>query len=500
MIRMAAVAWGWLEANPRRALALCVAVMLLLRAPFLFRPVEADEGGFLMVADQWHGGGSSLYGDQWVDRPPLLLLIFKLAALLSGSSLVVHLFAAAVNAQLVASAWWVGRIINGNRGAVAGAVVAAVAGANISIGGLALTGELIAGSFVMTSCALILQAKYRTEKQRTALLLALAAGVVAAMAFLVKQNFIDAGLFAYALLALKPRETWRLMVSFGVGVAIPLCVGAAWALGEGGPGLLRLWNAMFRFRRRAFDIVTDASSKAPLIRLDWLVLLFVVSGMLFLSWQLVVACRRVEHHRSLRIAVFVMWVYGVAGILLGASWWRHYLIALIPALAMGTALATKREARRLRTHYAATLAAVASVVATVVGIAMLAIGWVPNDDEQQVAAYLRDASDPGDGVFVAYGAPDVIWKARLDAPYRYSWSLPMRGRDPHLHLLVQTLRGPDAPTWLVEIGEFNWWGIDTADFQAVRAERYHRVATVCNHDVYLLDGVERPAPPVPRCD
>jgi len=32
-----------------------------------------------MVARQWQGGGSSLYGDQWVDRPPLLLLIFKAA-------------------------------------------------------------------------------------------------------------------------------------------------------------------------------------------------------------------------------------------------------------------------------------------------------------------------------------------------------------------------------------------------------------------------------------
>jgi hypothetical protein len=496
MRRAAVRAWRWLEADPQRALLLTIAAMFVIRAPFLWRPLEADEGGFLMVADQWDGGGTSLYGDQWVDRPPLLLLIFKVAATWGGSALVVHLFAAAFNALLICAAWWVGRIINDARGAVAAAVVAAVCGANLSIGGLALTGELMAGSLVMASCALILQARYRTEQTVPALALAVAAGVVATMAFLVKQNFIDAGLFAFALLVINVRQTWRLMLAFGAGIAIPLMFTGVWA-NTHGPGVVPLWNALFRFRRRAFDIVTDAGSKAPLIRFEWLIVLFVVSGMLFLSWQLVVACRRIEHQRSLRLAVFVMWVYGVVGILVGASWWRHYLIALIPALAMGTALATRREARRLRTHYAATLAAGATVVATMVGITMMAAGWVPKDDEQQVAAYLREASDPGDGIFIAYGAPDLIWKAGLHAPYRYSWSLPMRARDPHLKGLVATLRGPEAPTWLVEVGDFNWWRIDNPRFEAVRADRYHRVATVCGHDIYLLDGVVRANPPVP---
>ena len=278
-----------------------------------------------------------------------------------------------------------------------------------------------------------------------------------------------------------------------------MAVTAIWAESDSGPGPGNLWDALFRFRSHAFDIVAHSGSKAPLIRFELLILIFVVSGMLFLSWQLVVACRRVEHMRSVRLAVLVMWLYGVAGILVGASWWRHYLIALIPALAIGTALATRREARRLHTHYAATLAVAAAAAATLVGLVWQLAGHVPHYDDQQVAAYLREASSANDGVFLAYGAPDVIWKAGLHAPYRYSWSLPMRARDPHLKHLVATLRGPDAPTWLVEMGDFDWWGIDNADFEAVRADRYHRVATVCGHDVYLLDGVVRTNPPVPTC-
>jgi hypothetical protein len=300
------------------------------------------------------------------------------------------------------------------------------------------------------------------------------------------------------LLAFRPSRTWRMLVAFMTGIAIPLIVTAVWARSDDGPGLLRLWRALFRFRQRAFDVVSQSDSVAPYLRLRTLAVLFVTSGLIFLSWQLVVACLRVAGDRNLRMAVFVMWAYGVVGILIGASWWRHYLLALIPALVIGTALATRREARRLRTHYAATITAASTVVATVLAIVALLSGTAPKGTEQ-VAAYLRDASVPDDGVFVAYGAPNVIWWSGLDAPYVYSWSLPMRGRDPHLNQLVRTLESPDAPQWIVEVGDFDWWGIDTRAFRNVRGTDYHVVATVCGHDIYLRNGVTRDRPPIPTC-
>src|SRR4051794_4906153 len=55
-----------------------------LRLPFLTRPPTPDEAGFLVVASQWHVGGTSLYGNYWVDRPPLLIAIFQLAHLGGG--------------------------------------------------------------------------------------------------------------------------------------------------------------------------------------------------------------------------------------------------------------------------------------------------------------------------------------------------------------------------------------------------------------------------------
>ena len=60
------------------AVLLLAALSVLARVPSMFRPLSPDEGGFLMVAAQW-ATGTSLYGDYWVDRPPLLIMLFQLA-------------------------------------------------------------------------------------------------------------------------------------------------------------------------------------------------------------------------------------------------------------------------------------------------------------------------------------------------------------------------------------------------------------------------------------
>ena len=53
------------------------------------------------------------------------------------------------------------------------------------------------------------------------------------------------------------------------------------------------------------------------------------------------------------------------------------------------------------------------------------------------------------------------------------------------------LAGPEAPEWLVEMGSFTWWGIDTETFNQVVSTRYRRVAEVCGHRVYLRSDVVR---------
>jgi hypothetical protein len=486
--------WGWLEDNPQRALLCFFGLVLVLRLPFLAMPLESDEGGFLMVAAQWHGPGNALYTDQWVDRPPLLLLVFKLAVFLGAHAYVLRLMAVGFALITVTAAWFAGRTINGSRGAVAGGLAAAAVGSMFAIDGFALTGECIASAFVLTSCALILSAKYDKVSQRAGFALALGAGIAAALAFLTKQNFIDAGIFAAALLLAKPHKTWRLMVAYAAGLALPLLATAGWVVSPDGPGLYRMWVALFRFRQRSLNVMEEASLSAPLERLKWLGVLFIVTGLFLLVWQLLVAVRRVKGRRSLRIGLVFMLAYVAISIAAGASWWTHYLLQLTAVLSMGAALATRRKSTRVRTHYGVMIVTATSVISMVVGTVVLVQGNSKGQGGQDVAEFLREASLPGDSVVLAYGAPNIIQESGLTTPYRYSWSLPLRTRDPKLKTLVEVLSGPDAPTWLVEIGDFDWWGLDNTAFQQVRADDYHVAATVCGHAVYLHDGLTRTLP------
>jgi hypothetical protein len=63
----------------RRAVPLIAAASVMMRLPGLGHALRPDEAGFLAVAQQWHAGGTSLYGSYWVDRPPLLISIFGVA-------------------------------------------------------------------------------------------------------------------------------------------------------------------------------------------------------------------------------------------------------------------------------------------------------------------------------------------------------------------------------------------------------------------------------------
>ena len=60
-------------------------VAVLARLPFLARPARSrTRRGTSSSGQQWHSGGSSLYGSYWVDRPPLLITVFRLASELGG--------------------------------------------------------------------------------------------------------------------------------------------------------------------------------------------------------------------------------------------------------------------------------------------------------------------------------------------------------------------------------------------------------------------------------
>lgn len=478
-------------------LTTCLVLGLGLRLPFLARPLGSDEAGLLLVARHWAPGAHQLYGDYWVDRPPLLLASFWLAdALPDGVG--VRLMGCLASVILVLSAATAGHLVGGRGGAWAAGLVAAATGSSYVIVGHQANGMVQAAALTMASCTLALLALRETGRASRRHALCVAAGAVGAAAVMVKQNFLGALVFGAVVLVASAKTgrmpTARAAAALAAGLAGALGALAAvglWAVLVGvDPD--QLWYAVVQFRIDAAATIAEASMNAPLGRLTSSGRALLGSGLVLFVVLLAAGRGEVTRNRAdvaPYAGIVALTAVAVLGIVLGGSWWRHYLVQLVPPAALVAALLAPRASRWgtvTRCTVAATVAS--AVVGAGVGIVLEASATA----QVAVGRYVGAAAQPDDTAFVTWGHAEVLHHGGLTSPYPYLWSLPARVLDPDLELLVELLRGPEAPTWLIELDSFDAWGIDDHGRLAdAVADRYRIVETACGAEIHLLRGQQR---------
>lgn len=477
----------------------------LLHALFIGVDMAPDEGGYLRVAQQWNVDGPKLYGHMWVDRPPGLLVLFHAAGVMGRYG--VSLFAAGSAIVLVLSAGWAGWAAYGAAAARWSAIVAAALVSSELLGAHELDGELLAAPFVMLSVAALLHARREWVGSRRRVVLAVLSGGAAAYALLIKQNFIDAIVFAAVLIVAglaRGREgRGRLacvMLAFGLGVAGVGGAVTGWAVEH--HRLADLWYAMYGFRMDALGVLDSGPLSAPGLRLFELVGLALLSGVAYLAVAMVAwLLRDLRRGDPLSVAIAVTLAIETIGVALGASYWPHYLIQVIPMIALGCGLVVARgragTARRMLR-----LCLVAASTTLIATPALAVVEHVNGSDAARVGEWVHASSRRGDTIVVTYSHPNVLQASGLTTPYPYAWSLPARTLDPRLSRLTRTVSGPRAPTWIVEWDEFDNWELDSSgSFAAAVMGRYRTVAHVCGHPVWLKRGVDRRvASPPEGCD
>ena len=488
--------------HPAVVVAVAATVAALVRIPRVGDLAYSDEGGNLLVVRNWHSGGAALYGDFWVDRPPLLMLFWRLAAELGGVE-AGRWFGCVLVVALVAGAGWAGWVHGGAAPARWSAVAVAALVASPLLGTRAVNAELVASPLLIGSCALTLLCVRRAAAGRPHLAPAALSGVVGAAAVLVKQNFVDALVFAAVLLVATAVRHPRLRLAVArmgacltAGALVPGLAVAAWAV-LWGPGLHELWYTLYGFRADALRVVATQSLTAPAERLQVLGGFGLLSGVVALTCVYGLLRGPALRREPMAAAVTAMLAVGLAGIALGGSYWAHYLIGLVPALGLAVAdlVATSSTARR----WATGTVVVAVVSALVSTVAAEASSLAPTRaTETSVTHWLAAAATAGDTAVITYGHPHVIEAAGLAPAYPYLWSLPARTLDPGLTTLTDRVSGPDRPTWVVEWDSFDSWGLDSRGRLAAAVERgYVRVASVCGVDMFLRAGVRRDLPEVP---
>ena len=497
-------------------LALAAVATAAAWAPFLHRPLGSDEGGFLLLARQL-GDGSSLYGDYWVDRPPLLLWLFWLAGLgpvtTTGGGLVapgVKVVGAIAAVLSVVLAGRLARVVPtagsgaawGRRGSV---LLVASLLASPFFGMPMVDGELLALPFVLTGLGAVIVVLREPESSRAAASAAFA-GACGAAAALVKQNIVDVFVFAVVAALVAGHGRLRLrghIVPFLAG-AVGTVMTAVGVAAAHGTSPAALWDAVVVFRARAYPVIGSAEPDGPSDRLTLLGEALLRSGaaaVLVIAVVFLLADAARAHRgpqadgpdrrlsaRDLRWPVLALVAWELFGVFAGGSYWYHYLTGLLPGLALLACLTpTRWWGRRL----------VAACLAY--AVVFNAAAWVHETTSTQrslvsdarVMAYLRDHATAADGVVVAFGHAAIVAGSGLHSPYPQLWSLPVRVNDPRLRQLQQSLAGPDAPRWVVVSGDsLASWGLDATAAQAYLERHYVEQAVLGGWHVWRRVGAD----------
>ena len=331
------------------------------------------------------------------------------------------------------------------------------------------------------------------------------AGALGMAAVLVKQNFADVLIVGAVLLVAEMamrrcewREVARRGPALGLGAMAMLVVVLSVAV-LAGTTPSGLWDAVVLFRLQATQVIAASASPSTSWRLGRLLLVLVVTGTaLVVALVLVRAARKPRSPWAMAAGVLAAWE--LFGAFAGGSYWLHYLVGLVPSLAVGAGLLASRPGRAPSLLRAAAVLAVASTAVT--SLWGVVLGPPDNGEEKAVAMgrWLGATAEPDDSAAVLFGEPNILRVAGLDSPHPQLWSLPVRVRDPDLEELTTVLEGRDAPTWLVITGRgIATWGVDSQGADAVAREHYRLVGRFCGFTVALRIGLERDAAPLPKC-
>jgi hypothetical protein len=439
----------------------------LVWLPFAGRSLSPDEGGLLMLGGQW-SAGSSLYGDYFVDRPPLLIAVFSLADQLGGTPWSLRLIGVLAVVATVLLAGTVGRAASVSP--VLPALTAAVLVSTPLFGSTVVNGELLGLPLLVGGCAAVLMAARSDRWLRWALL----AGVLAASGAMVKQSLLD--VFVLAAVLLTMRRRWRALGIVGVGALATFAV-VVWAASLRGTSPGELWDAVVVFRRQAAAVIADSATDSTTSRLNGMLLALLASGAPLL---LGVLLRRARGSALLWPALAVL-SWELVVVLAGGSYWLHYLMGLVPGLVLLTAAAPGVD-RLLRAAY------VVCAVSTAAALAWVLVQPIDRPEEPAIA-WLDEHARPGDTAVVAFGGANILHDTDLTSPYPDLWSLPVRVHDPDLTALGSLLASPDRPTWLVVAGtSLGTWGVDASGADVLLHEHYEPATTAGSWTIYRSDA------------
>ena len=402
--------------RPDRFVVVAVLVSTILRVPGLLATPSSDEAGFLLVARSWSPAPDSLYGQYWVDRPPVLIAAYRWTDALAGG-IGPRLLAVVLTAVLVAVVHQLALRVAGLGPARMATVVTVVLLADPELSAWTAKGEVLGTPLVALSWLLLVRALDSGSSR-----LAVLAGVCAMTACGFKQSLVGGLVFATVLLVgslfsdrVPMRRVLRVGGRFALGAVLPVLVCLAWIAAAGRRS--GRWYQVVGFRADASAVLAASDSRAPVERAHELALLFVTCGMAPLVILGVASVRRWwSRWTALSCALAVTTAVDLVGVVVSGSFSARLPGAAPPPMwRCSRRWPPRRDLRATLTRFVATLAAVASLAAYV-GFARDRLVSPTPSGPWQVGQAISEVAGRDDTVVSLYGSAE--WPRPQDCPRR----------------------------------------------------------------------------------
>lgn len=432
-----------------------VMVPVLVRLPFLWLPLSPDEAGYALGA-QWWARGDVLYSaDLWFDRPQGIFVAYRTGMALLGEGGSAVRTWGALWAAGGALAVWAGTLeLTGSRptALLAGALVGA-SSASFFIEGFTANAE----SFMVPTVSLGALLLWRRDFVWV--------GLLTGIAILLKPSGFALGVMGAAWL-ICTRCPVRAWVELTAAAAAPLLVATlhGWAT----VGLATYLEAAVWFRithpipdqllQAGFGLRLSAPLLLPLSAMA-------APGIILLPTR----------ERLFSVVWIISALLGVAS---GGNWFPHYFQQLVPPLGIPAAVALWRAIDRGRPALrvlAVTLGALLISEPVLLQQTLRSDGATVDRatpaTSSQVAAHIRERSDPDARIYVAFSDPLVNFLAQRRSAVPWLYPHPLDEVDGAFEALLAAIRN-GVPEFVAVMEVSPTHHTSDSDFHAALQERY----------------------------
>jgi 4-amino-4-deoxy-L-arabinose transferase-like glycosyltransferase len=457
------------------ALVLGVAV----RVFFFQTPMIHDEGGYALAARGWFEGTGQIYDDLWISRPQGIFVIYGITMKTIGYGVAAFRAMAWIFATLTVLAVW----LFGRRWTTPGTALTAVFVTTLLLGAPTLEGytanaEIFAGMPAAFSAFWMLR-QAQTGYTRKGLI---GIGLLIGISTLLKPSAVTMWPALALFLMLTTNDSYRDRVKRAGWLTLGLAIAGGIALLHGatlGFGDFFYATILYRYRQQSaisVGLLYNIRAMGGLLyNATEFFLLIILVWIFRLRLPLVPVLNQPpksdgplwwlpEWLRKLRTndpggLILVLWIVASAvGVFMGGDYWTHYLVLVVPPVALWLARAVDGIRHALhgwRQQLAMLMFALLLILPY--GVALDGTDSLyqrlyrhPGYPAQnEVARYIRGNTSPDQTIYVAFDQASIYYLADRKPAYRHLYDQELRAL-PHSYTdIIGILSSDNRPVYII---------------------------------------------------